>query len=191
MRGKVAEISPDNFGETDHPRLCGEKPPVGVPDNKITGSPPPMRGKEDLCAKKLIEFRITPAYAGKRNCCLAGCRHVQDHPRLCGEKTCEVLHGTQKAGSPPPMRGKVWVNVNSWGGTGITPAYAGKRQQIQLALQAFEDHPRLCGEKLVQHFEHLFVLGSPPPMRGKVSFWSLLGVHLRITPAYAGKSATS
>ena len=29
----------------DHPRLCGEKPPVGVPDNRITGSPPPMRGK--------------------------------------------------------------------------------------------------------------------------------------------------
>gem|GEM_PF-1182128 len=26
-----------------------------------------MRGKEDLCAKKLIELRITPAYAGKRN----------------------------------------------------------------------------------------------------------------------------
>ena len=24
-----------------------------------------MRGKEDLCAKKLIELRITPAYAGK------------------------------------------------------------------------------------------------------------------------------
>ena len=86
------------------------------------------------------------------------------------------------------MRGKVWVNVNSWGGTGITPAYAGKRQQIQLALQAFEDHPRLCGEKLVQHFEHLFVLGSPPPMRGKAAIVWTGSRTSRITPAYAGKS---
>ena len=65
MRGKVAEISPDNFGETDHPRLCGEKPPVGVPDNKITGSPPPMRGKEWHMEVYAICDRITPAYAGK------------------------------------------------------------------------------------------------------------------------------
>ena len=51
----------------DHPRLCGEKLLRTVRLHIAAGSPPPMRGKEDLCAKKLIEFRITPAYAGKRS----------------------------------------------------------------------------------------------------------------------------
>ena len=51
----------------------------------------------------------------------------------------------------------------------ITPAYAGKRRIRRPAEPAFQDHPRLCGEK--QHdFKHFTPpLGSPPPMRGKVS----------------------
>ena len=49
----------------DHPRLCGEKPPVGVPDNRITGSPPPMRGKVSKPLDVIGTPGITPAYAGK------------------------------------------------------------------------------------------------------------------------------
>ena len=43
--GKSSRYRLISISSRDHPRLCGEKPPVGVPDNKITGSPPPMRGK--------------------------------------------------------------------------------------------------------------------------------------------------
>ena len=70
----------------DHPRLCGEKPKMRVLQMHVTGSPPPMRGKDALGIPESICFRITPAYAGKRiPSVLSDFKH-RDHPRLCGEK---------------------------------------------------------------------------------------------------------
>ena len=51
---------------------------------------------------------------------------------------------------------------------GITPAYAGKRNFFDFEVFKFEDHPRLCGEKLEKSLKFLYLAGSPPPMRGKV-----------------------
>ena len=70
----------------------------------------------------------------------------------------------------------------------ITPAYAGKREPPCRSWLIMKDHPRLCGEKqLVTVFDARDV-GSPPPMRGKVSATANLISDFRITPAYAGKS---
>ena len=52
------------------------------------------------------------------------------------------------------------------------------------------DHPRLCGEKVKILQFLLKVRGSPPPMRGKVLGLRTSGLLPRITPAYAGKSAS-
>ena len=49
----------------DHPRLCGEKVRKIILIRCQTGSPPPMRGKEDGREREIIYDRITPAYAGK------------------------------------------------------------------------------------------------------------------------------
>ena len=54
--------------------------------------------------------------------------------------------------------------------------------------QDFEDHPRLCGEKAITSYVQTHSLGSPPPMRGKVTVQSDAVNHGGITPAYAGKS---
>ena len=50
---------------------------------------------------------------------------------------------------------------------GIPPAYAGKSSFSMIFIKISEDHPRLCGEKLL----------------AVVWLWAVLG----ITPAYAGK----
>ena len=50
----------------DHPRLCGEKLPVTLQSVSPVGSPPPMRGKGDICIAADTGVGITPAYAGKR-----------------------------------------------------------------------------------------------------------------------------
>ena len=113
----------------DHPRLCGEKflqlqHPVFLP-----GSPPPMRGK---ALTRLELFRIagiTPAYAGKRQGSYFKVAVIEDHPRLCGEKAYFNMSSSSLKGSPPPMRGKVWVSVSFGFTTRITPAYAGKSSQ--------------------------------------------------------------
>ena len=51
----------------------------------------------------------------------------------------------------------------------ITPAYAGKRRTTFQNFYLTWDHPRLCGEKGGLDTKHTVVIGSPPPMRGKVS----------------------
>ena len=68
------------------------------------------------------------------------------------------------------MRGKVFSEAVSAKVVRITPAYAGKRQAIYHRCGATKDHPRLCGEKLGITANAYNDRGSPPPMRGKVSF---------------------
>ena len=51
----------------DHPRLCGEKKDTRRRKWRQSGSPPPMRGKEQMRGMSGIFYRITPAYAGKRS----------------------------------------------------------------------------------------------------------------------------
>ena len=85
------------------------------------------------------------------------------------------------------MRGKVWSGNFPEGFTGITPAYAGKRQKKRKNFPANWDHPRLCGEKPMLSRPQKFTEGSPPPMRGKVLQCGICGRKVGITPAYAGK----
>ena len=51
--------------------------------------------------------------------------------------------------------------------------------------------PRVCGEKLLPLVEKVAVPGSPPRMRGKAEHPSYFSSFFRITPAYAGKSAST
>ena len=67
------------------------------------------------------------------------------------------------------MRGKGFKSSVDAGKYRITPAYAGKRQIDSCLKIAIGDHPRLCGEKLEKRFKFKMTLGSPPPMRGKVT----------------------
>ena len=109
------------------------------------------------------------------------------------------------------MRGKAGPNSAHNAASGITPAYAGKslfsglyiringdhprvcgeklldRYWIGTGLSDTKDHPRVCGEETVLDLSRLVEQGSPPRMRGKADPPSArFRVH-GITPAYAGK----
>ena len=86
------------------------------------------------------------------------------------------------------MRGKAPLLCHHPTHLRITPAYAGKSSFINIFLIMDRDHPRLCGEKGFELFSQPLYTGSPPPMRGKVSFSQSTFDDFRITPAYAGKS---
>ena len=86
------------------------------------------------------------------------------------------------------MRGKVEAAILAMERNGITPACAGKSNQITPVSRRGEDHPRVCGEKRQIWYKMLCCGGSPPRVRGK---GALSGgrAHLPwITPACAGKS---
>ena len=89
-----------------------------------------MRGKGYVGMLAKDFNRITPAYAGKRDWHVHEAARPKDHPRLCGEKIQNWLACWQEVGSPPPMRGKVFVRILEDGLFRIPPAYAGKRSII-------------------------------------------------------------
>ena len=110
-----------------------------------------------------------------------------DHPRVCGEKSGKSRPGKAGGGSPPRMRGKGVGAAHFAGYHGITPAYAGKRQVYICVSVHRKDHPRVCGEKMVDSRITRCWGGSPPRMRGKVIRFSNVNMYKGITPAYAGK----
>ena len=126
-----------------------------------------MRGKERHEQTSNHDCRITPAYAGK--------------------SVLIALMMFSAMGSPPRMRGKVFLAEYRPAGAGITPAYAGKRSSLCWILHPIQDHPRVCGEKPRTFSRRSPKPGSPPRMRGKeLAFENCLFAQ-RITPAYAGK----
>ena len=146
-----------------------------------------MRGKGAYMDETISIYRITPAYAGKSISWSKVVFVIKDHPRLCGEKNASDCGQAMRAGSPPPMRGKVH-NPDKFGEINrITPAYAGKSYCEHSFDRSPEDHPRLCGEKIPLLHQKCSVLGSPPPMRGKAEAWKIGGYRSKDHPRLCGE----
>ena len=71
-------------------------------------------------------------------------------------------------GSPPHARGKEKEEIMAYTYTRITPARAGKSDEINLLWDNREDHPRTRGEKSLTTQFFRAHQGSPPHARGKV-----------------------
>ena len=65
-----------------------------------------MWGKDKKGIKKTMEYRITPAHAGKSIVWYASPPFTSDHPRTCEEKAEVLTAGAEETGSPPHMWGK-------------------------------------------------------------------------------------
>ena len=150
-----------------------------------------MRGKVSPGSSERRACGITPAYAGKRSGARFITAFIWDHPRVCGEKYVREVTERTAEGSPPRMRGKAPLIFCGICGTGITPAYAGKRPSGGHHRAAGGDHPRVCGEKSTRNGLLYSRWGSPPRMRGKVPECRNGGEDYGITPAYAGKSGAA
>ena len=69
----------------------------------------------------------------------------------------------------------------------ITPACAGKVGLPRFPAAPAQDHPRVCGESLPALHRQLYLLGSPPRVRGKSAMSDATCLLQWITPACAGK----
>ena len=127
-----------------------------------------MRGKPLAPAREGGKLGITPADAGKTsrrnaNACLSW-----DHPRGCGENCMDDCIYGMEEGSPPRMRGKLELFGNPEPFNRITPADAGKTEDVWEFLRHYGDHPRGCGENTYCLGRCVNHTGSPPRMRGKL-----------------------
>ena len=93
-----------------------------MPSGTTMGSPPRMRGKEQVTGQTAIAAGITPAHAGKSCIAVRISQEQKDHPRVCGEKLILYTDRCVKPGSPPRVRGK--GTSTRWRETaGITKAF--------------------------------------------------------------------
>ena len=168
--------------------MCGEKGRRTCRPLFASGSPPRVRGKVCLPARRRARYRITPACAGKSAAGSCFARWARDHPRVCGEKTRWLLLAVTSPGSPPRVRGKARYLMCCSCCWRITPACAGKRRAARSSRRTGWDHPRVCGEMSSSIAPRSPSLGSPPRVRGKVLLACLLPLLHGITPACAGKS---
>ena len=147
-----------------------------------------MRGKQGTDIPLIETLRITPADAGKTRRQVRKRTDVQDHPRGCGENRNPVAQKTERAGSPPRMRGKPTRYTANICMSRITPADAGKTEVLFAEKNRHGDHPRGCGENWDIAFLTILGKGSPPRMRGKRQEEHGRIPHKGITPADAGKT---
>ena len=110
---------------------------------------------------------------------------------MCGEKCKRNRETGSRRGSPPHVRGKVIESICVCRHFGITPACAGKSEEAPTNADAEGDHPRMCGEKLLQCTQESHHLGSPPHVRGKADGCPVSERLPGITPACAGKSESA
>ena len=124
--GKTGTVGVSAVGIEDHPRRCGENRKALISAAVIPGSPPQVRGKLHTVQQVARVIGITPAGAGKttgyRRCGV----QAPDHPRRCGENQLGQSLAGCVLGSPPQVRGKLFLDFRLDLDAGITPAGAGK-----------------------------------------------------------------
>ena len=147
--GKTSGLSWTVTETGDHPRACGENHVEPFLPWVDAGSPPRVRGKRFRDADRLRLEGITPARAGKTR--TKGCNSLgrADHPRACGENSFVKFPIKMSLGSPPRVRGKLYLLRDSLDRIGITPARAGKTRSSILNTVSRKDHPRACGENSI------------------------------------------
>ena len=103
--GTTAPLLGDLLRPRDHPRMCGDyKAEYLCTMNKL-GSPPHVRGLQNLKEMFCCASRITPACAGTTISVATMVCSVLNHPRMCGDYYSRNFFRQSRLGSPPHVRG--------------------------------------------------------------------------------------
>ena len=172
----------------DHPRVCGEHLPERYPWMLCRGSSPRMRGTHSRRLQRRHPQGIIPAHAGNTPHTTCSWSRNWDHPRVCGEHTCNAPMMHNAMGSSPRMRGTRHGRGVDAALPGIIPAYAGNTEWNRSAQWSNWDHPRVCGEHSCMHCMQSIPEGSSPRMRGTHLVHLQLDDRAGIIPAYAGNT---
>ena len=152
----------------DHPRMCGEHPPMMPAIPLRLGSSPHVRGAPRGAEERTANRGIIPAGAGSTALVQSPHERRRDHPRMCGEHLRRSNGAADRSGSSPHVRG----------------ALSAKTSQ----LVCFGIIPRMCGEHLVVYGRPTFTPGSSPHVRGAPAGRANIGIAIGIIPACAGST---
>ena len=172
------------------------------------GSSPLTRGKHPTRRRLPLGKGLIPAHAGKtlgqhhtyrlerahprsrgENCTPGTSVPItQGHPRSRGENRIAVPRASNRSGSSPLTRGKLYLGAQAFAARGLIPAHAGKTSLTSpTSLQAWA-HPRSRGENFPASWSMLVPPGSSPLTRGKLRARGARALRGGLIPAHAGKT---
>ena len=102
--GKTIRKAHRSRGCWDHPRSCGKDTISEGYHFRHKGSPPLVRERLIQTVSSIIDYRITPARAGKTTVRTSSAIKLRDHPRSCGKDTLIYPARKRRLGSPPLVR---------------------------------------------------------------------------------------
>ena len=153
--------------DRDYPRVGGEERLHFAALLQARGLPPRGRGRERSYVALRPPYRITPAWAGKRQRAMSATRSSRDYPRVGGEERAGGFDIVLASGLPPRGRGREEPGQLWRGGPGITPAWAGKRMIPSGTPRMPRDYPRVGGEECGLFSGLRRPIGLPPRGRGR------------------------
>ena len=129
---------------------------------------------------------IIPAWVGSSTLRASRMTCAWDHPRVGGEQELPFAALVLLTGSSPRVRGAVAMQNGYRCIHGIIPARAGSSQPYSMSCRCLGDHPRVCGEQLMDEIKLKPCPGSSPRVRGAVNGAYGARCHVGIIPARAG-----
>ena len=175
--------------QRDHPRSCGDHTQPERASRHPTGSSPLVRGPLESLPVEAPDFGIIPARAGttRRASGIRSCSW--DHPRSCGDHTVPPRKSTLTWGSSPLVRGPLLQHLLHKLHRGIIPARAGTTRLTRPRCRLDGDHPRSCGDHVVELSNGQNSVGSSPLVRGPLERCRNLWPDVGIIPARAGTTS--
>ena len=107
---------------------------------------------------------------------------------MCGEHGGWSFAQREGVGSSPRVRGTLRASASRLCRHGIIPACAGNTLEPRTRQGTCGDHPRVCGEHLVNGREQLVLMGSSPRVRGTRDKDFPAAARSGIIPACAGNT---
>ena len=110
------------------------------------------------------------------------------HPRVGGENLVASRFRHVHDGSSPRGRGKLVEDEHRRVALGLIPAWAGKTTTGLASGLIWAAHPRVGGENRAARARSRRTSGSSPRGRGKLIRVDTQLLHVRLIPAWAGKT---
>ena len=152
------------------------------------GSSPRVRGTRAEATAAIRLCRFIPACAGNASSNEIELLSRSVHPRVCGERGCDVAVAHGDAGSSPRVRGTRPTERDHAIAARFIPACAGNAHRRPAAPTGVPVHPRVCGERMSYNRDMTEGYGSSPRVRGTLLRGQRVRDWWRFIPACAGNA---
>ena len=110
------------------------------------------------------------------------------HPRVCGERSVNMISSRSVTGSSPRVRGTRTPFDLECIELRFIPACAGNAWSKPVKASSIPVHPRVCGERLIRRCKLPGDFGSSPRVRGTLINAAAPAFKARFIPACAGNA---